>query len=66
MRTDRLQLHLRIREVGNLSFQLDQQTEELRRRELLDFMDRHIYPAEKILADQVTAAGHSLSPSNLR
>ena len=60
MWTNRLQLHPRIREVGKLNFQLDERTEELR-RELLDFMDRHVFPSEEILAKQVADAGHSLS-----
>jgi acyl-CoA dehydrogenase len=38
-----------------MDFAYDARTEELRER-LLDFMDRHIYPAEPVFAEQVEAA----------
>jgi acyl-CoA dehydrogenase len=37
-----------------MDFQYDARTEELR-AELLDFMDKHIYPAEKIIHEQLAA-----------
>jgi acyl-CoA dehydrogenase len=37
-----------------MDFGLDAKTEELR-AELLDFMDSHVYPAEAVLPDQLTA-----------
>jgi acyl-CoA dehydrogenase len=43
-----------------MDFAFDERTEELR-RELLDFMDRHVFPAEKTLADQVAGADDPLS-----
>jgi acyl-CoA dehydrogenase len=38
-----------------MDFAYDARTEELRER-LLDFMDRHVYPAEPVFAEQVEAA----------
>ena len=38
-----------------MDFAYDERTEELRER-LLSFMDGHVYPAEKVFAEQVAEA----------
>jgi acyl-CoA dehydrogenase len=43
-----------------MDFAFDERTEELR-RSMLDFMDRHVFPAEELLAAQVAAVDDPMS-----